>query len=185
MGAVVVRPCDVDSALRFLHLGVIRVASTVGHPHGGSATGVKVYECRDLLRRGVREIYAYVNPGKLLSRQFQHQEVELIQMADACIEAGAVLKVMADSALLDDEMKIITCRMAKRVNAHYVVSTEPRDMELLVKHCGPLVKFESGGIATLEQAQESLRLGAVRLLTSQPRALLDAYSASLKVGKAS
>lgn len=164
--SLVVRSCDADSAMRFLNLGVVQVASVAGHPYGGSATAVKVYELRDLLRRGVRQIYAYPNPGKLKSRQFQHQEVELIQMADSCIEAGATLKVVADNDLLDEEMKIIICRMAKRVNAQVVASTQPRDLELLAKHCGHRVRLEVGGVTTYEQAREALALGCTQISTA-------------------
>lgn len=178
VGAVVVRPCDVDSAERFLSLGVVRVASTVGHPYGGSNTGVKVYECRDLLRRGVKQINAYPNPGKLLSRQFQHQEIELIQLADSCIESGAVLKVVIDNALLNDEMKIILCRMAKRVNAHFVTTTAPADLELILKHCGDRVQVECGGVGTLEQARMALSRGCVRISSKDPETLLKQWDAA-------
>lgn len=169
---MLVRPCDVDSAARFLSLGVVQVASTVGHPFGSSNSGVKVYECRDLIRRGVRVLHAYPNPGKMLSRQFQHQEVELIQMADACIEAGALLKVVIDNPLLNEEMVIILCRMAKRVNAHFVTTTVPRDLELIVKHCGFRVQVECGGVRTLEEAKMAFTLGCARISSPDPEALL-------------
>lgn len=166
------RPCDVDSAARFLSLGVVQVASTVGHPYGSSNSGVKVYECRDLIRRGVRVIHAYPNPGKMLSRQFQHQEVELIQMADACIEAGALLKVVIDNPLLNEEMLIILCRMAKRVNAHYVATTAPRDLELIAKHCADRVRIECGGVRTMEEVNMALAAGCARISCADPEALL-------------
>src|SRR5262245_18059119 len=73
-GSVVVRPCDADSALRFVGNGGVQVASVVGYPFGGNASAVKQYECRDLLRRGVRIIHAYPCPGRLHSRHFQYQE---------------------------------------------------------------------------------------------------------------
>lgn len=172
IGSVVVRPCDVDSALRFLSLGVIQVASVVGHPFGSNSSAVKQYECRDLLRRGVRIIHAYPNPGKMHSRQFQYQEVELIQIADACIEAGAIMKVVIDIPLLNDEMKIILCRMAKRVNAHFAITTHPRDLALILKHCGGRVDVECGGVETREQAREALALGCKRIATRNPEPLL-------------
>jgi deoxyribose-phosphate aldolase len=177
LGSVVVRPCDADSALRFLSLGVVKVASTVGHPFGSSNTGVKVYEARDLLRRGVKQIWAYPNPGKLFSRQFQHQEVELIQLADSCLESGGVLKIVADTAMLDEEMKIILCRMAKRVNAHYVAASEPKDLELFLKYCGELVKVECGGIETLAQARLAFAAGCERIVSRNPEAILTALAA--------
>lgn len=178
--SLVIRSCDADSALRFFNLGVVQVASVVGHPFGGNSTAVKVYECRDLLRRGVRQIYAYPNPGKMFSRQFQHQEVELIQLADACIEAGATLKIVADNSLLDEEMKIIICRMAKRVNAHFIASTEPRDLELLKKHCGHRVELEAGGIETYEQARLALELGCAQLTTTALEQLMLSREAALR-----
>ncbi len=180
VGAVLVRPCDVDSAGRFLSLGVVRVASTVGHPYGSSNSGVKVFECRDLLRRGVKVLHAYPNPGKMLSRQFQHQEVELIQMADACIEAGGVLKVVIDNPLLNDEMVIILCRMAKRVNAHYVVTTAVRDLELVKKHCGDRVMVECGGVRSLEEARMALGMGCVRVVCADVEGLLQEWEAGKK-----
>lgn len=172
LSTVVVRPCDVDSAARYLGLGVLKVASVAGHPFGTSNTGVKVYECRDLLRRGIKQINAYPNPGKLLSRQFQHVEVELIQLADSCLESGAILKIVVDNLLLNDEMKIIVCRMAKRVNAHFITTTAPQDLELLLKHCGDRVKLECGGVKTWEQARVALALGCAHISTVMPEAIL-------------
>lgn len=182
-GSLVVRSCDVDSALRFLNLGVVQVASVAGHPWGGNSTAVKVYELRDLLRRGVRQIYAYPNPGKLRSRQFQHQEVELIQMADSCIEAGATLKIVADNDLLDEEMKIIVCRMAKRVNANFVASTKPRDLELLVKHCGHRAQVEAGGVETYEQAREALAAGCTQISTALLEQVMKGKEAEVAAAK--
>jgi deoxyribose-phosphate aldolase len=173
---VLVRPCDVDSAARFLSLGVVQVASTVGHPFGSSNSGVKVFECRDLLRRGVKILHAYPNPGKMLSRQFQHQEVEFIQMADACIEAGALLKIVIDNPLLNEEMMIILCRMAKRVNAHYVTTTVPRDLELVRKHSGFHVHVECGGVRTLEEAKNAFALGCRRISSPDPESLFNQLS---------
>ncbi len=177
LGSVVVRPCDADSAMRFLSLGVVKVASTVGHPFGSSNTGVKVYEARDLLRRGVKQIWAYPNPGKLFSRHFQHLEVELIQIADSCLESGAVLKIVADIAMIDEEMKIILCRMAKRVKAHYICASEPRDLELFRKYCGELVKVQCGGVDTLERARQALAVGCERISTRDPEAILNTLAA--------
>jgi len=163
-------------------LGVINVASVAGHPYGGSASSVKVYETRDLLRRGIKQINAYPNPGKMLSRQFQHQEVELIQIADSCLENGATLKIVLDNELMNEEMKIILCRMAKRVNAHFIATTEPRDLELVLKYCGFRVSVECGGVTTLEQARQVLGMGCARISTPVPETLLKAFESERAAG---
>ncbi|MBI4904177.1 MAG: hypothetical protein HY820_11110 [Acidobacteria bacterium] len=172
LGSVVVRPCDVDSALRFVSSGAVKVASVVGYPFGGNASAVKQYECRDLLRRGVRILHAYPCPGKLHSRQFQYQETELMVMAEACADAGAILKVAIDIPLLNDEMKIVLCRMTKRVGAEFAITSHPRDLELIVRHCGFRADVECGGVDTREQAQQALLAGCKRIASRNPETLL-------------
>jgi len=81
------------------------VGSVAGFPHGSTTTAAKLYEARDLLRRGAREIDMVLNIGKLISRQFQYVEMELAQMAEACHDAGAILKVIFENAYLTDELK--------------------------------------------------------------------------------
>ena len=81
VAAAVVKPCDVDIAVRILDGSGVAVASVAGFPHGSSNTATKLYEGRDLLRRGAKEISLVVNVGKMISRQFQYVETEIMQMA--------------------------------------------------------------------------------------------------------
>ena len=79
VASVVVRPCDVDVAVRILGDTAVRVGSVVGFPLGYSSTATKLYEGRDLLRRGARELSFVVNAPKMLSRQFQYVETEILR----------------------------------------------------------------------------------------------------------
>src|SRR5690348_5725779 len=89
VASVCVRPSDVDAAVREMGGSGIPVGTVVGFPHGSSTTSVKLYEARDLLRRGAKEIDMVLNIGKLRSRAFQYIEAELLQMADTCHQQGA------------------------------------------------------------------------------------------------
>src|SRR5262249_43545584 len=120
VASVTVRPCDVDFALRLTKDSGVAVGSVAGFPHGTSNTAVKLYETRDLLRRGAREVDMVINISKLLSRQFQHVETELQQAAGACHEHGAILKVIFENAYLTDELKIVACRICSRAGADFV-----------------------------------------------------------------
>ncbi len=51
-----------------------------------------------------------LNIGKLISRQFQYVEMELMQAAKACHEEGAVLKVIFENAYLTEDLKIIAAK---------------------------------------------------------------------------
>src|SRR5258708_38872549 len=96
------------------------VGSLAGCPHGSSTTAVKLYEIRDVLRRGAKEVDMVLNISKLLSRQFQYVEMELMQSAEECRKQGALLKVIFENAYLTDELKIVACRIAGRADVDFV-----------------------------------------------------------------
>src|SRR5262249_16428827 len=91
IAAIVIRQCDSDAVVPWMQGSGVAVASAISFPHGFSTTPAKLYEARDLLRRGVKEIEVPLNTPKMLARQFQYLETELRQLADACRESGGVL----------------------------------------------------------------------------------------------
>lgn len=185
---VTVRPSDADLAVNLMRDSGIPVGSVAGFPHGSSTTPVKLYEARDLLRRGVREIDMVLNIGKLLSRQFHYVESELAQMAEACHEQGAILKVIFENAYLTDELKIIACKIAKRAGVDFVKTSTGfaptgariEDLRLMYQHCAPVVQVKAaGGIRTLEQAIAVYEVGCTRFGATATAAILDAWKERL------
>src|SRR6266702_6763424 len=67
IACVSVRPCDIDLAARTLQGSSVRPGAVCGFPHGSENTATKLYEARDLLRRGAREIDMVIAISKLLS----------------------------------------------------------------------------------------------------------------------
>ena len=177
IGAVIVRPSDVDQAARTVW-GETVLGAFVGFPHGSSTTAIKVYEARDAIRRGAREVHAVLNIGKLNSRQFQYVEMELIQLAQVCHEHSAHLRVIFGAPLLNEEGKLVASKIAKRSEVDSVLSAlgpVPADDEaLLIKKCVPLVQLAfyrdslDGVLAALEQ-------GCSRVSVPQPAAILEAW----------
>lgn len=192
VAAVLVRPCDVDVAARVLGGSGVKVASVAGFPHGSSSTAVKLYEGRDVLRRGAREVDFVLNYSKLLSRHFQHVEVELLQMVESCHKEGALLKAIFETAYLTNELKIIACRIMDRAGVDMVeTSTEfaptgytVDDLKLLRAHLPERVGLKAvGGIETLDQALEACQAGAVRVGTTSTTAILEGWKAQLAAQK--
>ena len=134
VASVSVRPCDIELAVRELQGSSVRVGSVAGFPHGYGTTAVKLYEARDGLRRGAREIDMALNIARLRSRQFQHVESELLQMADACHKEGAMLKVIFENAWLTDELKIVACRICVRAGVDFAIGEAPEDLGLMRRH---------------------------------------------------
>jgi deoxyribose-phosphate aldolase len=117
LGGVVVRPCDLEVALRGLAGTATRVVAVAGFPHGTQNTATKLYEVRDLVRRGAKEIALVVGTSQLRSREFQHVQTELLQAAEACHKDGARLTAILECASLTEELKVVAARAAERAEA--------------------------------------------------------------------
>ena len=122
LGAVLVRPCDLDAALRGVAGATTRVAVVAGFPHGTQNTATKLYEVRDLVRRGAREIALVVGTAQLRSREFQHVQTELVQAVEACHNSGARLTAILECAHLTDELKVVAARAVERAEADSVAT---------------------------------------------------------------
>lgn len=192
VASVTVRPCDVDFAVRAMEGSGVAVGTVAGFPHGSTTTAAKLYEARDLLGRGAREIDVVINISKLLSRQFQHIETELLQMADSCHQKGALLKVIFENAYLTGELKIMACRISKRAGADYIKTSTGfaptgytlEDLALMRKHAGSMKIKAAGGVRTLEKALEVYQAGCSRFGATATAAILEEWKAHLKASAA-
>ena len=188
IASVVVRPSDVDLAAGWMQGSGVTVSSIVSFPHGWSTTSAKLYEARDLLRRGVKGIDTVLNLGKIVSRQFQYVEMELQQMAQACHEAGAILTVTFENAYLAEDLKTIACRISKRAEADYARTSTPfsstsyslDDISLMHRLCGERVRVKAGsGIETLSDVLAVRSAGCSRVVTAATVAILEALKKEL------
>jgi deoxyribose-phosphate aldolase len=189
VASVSVRPCDVDAAARALGGSGVAVGSVAGFPHGSSTTGTKLYEARDLLRRGAREIDMVLNISKLISRSFQYVETELLQMADACHESGAILKVIFENAYLTEELKIVACRICARAGVDFAKTSTGfapsgytlEDVRLMRKHLPETIGIKAAsGVRSVETALEAYEAGCSRFGATQTVTILEAWKARLK-----
>jgi deoxyribose-phosphate aldolase len=188
IAAVTVRPSDTDMAVEWMRGSGVAVASVVGYPHGCSTTSVKLYETRDLVRRGVTEIDTVINLGKMISRQFQYVEVELQQMAEACHDLGAILKVAFENGYLTEDLKTIACKIAKRTGVDYARTSTPFgplpyslvDIALMKRLLGEKTKIKaSGGVRTIGDVLEVREAGCARVGTTATVSILEDWKAQL------
>lgn len=186
LASVSVPSGEADLALRLLEGTKTAAAALVGYPYGASSTAAKLYEARDLLRRGVKEIEFVVNLGKLASREFQYIESELLQISRSCQENGALLKVVVEAPSIGEDLKVIACKIAKRVEAGMIVSSAypaveagpDADLALLKR-----VSKEVCGIVAcasdLDQVLGCQQLGCARIRSSAPDEILAAWKTRL------
>lgn len=183
VASVIVRASDVDLVARWMTGSGVRLGTLVDSPHGYSTTAAKTYAARDLLRRGVQEIDTAMNTGKLISRQFQYLETELLQIADACHQSAAVLKVNLESEFLTEELNIIACRIARRAGADYLGTNKLEDVAILLSHSRDRLKIKCNApIANLETALAFRDAGCGRIEIAQPIAVLEAWRLQCEKG---
>jgi len=192
LAAVCVRPCDVDVAVRGLSRSQVKVAAAVSYPDGSATTSVKLYEARDALRRGARELDVVVNLGMMYSRQFVRVESELTQLAAVCREHEARLKAVFEFPVLNHELRIIACKLARRTGVDFVANSTGRvrqenfasELQLALDRRFGL--FEVKAVGAAETAESVLGLvssGARRLAVRKPEAVLEEFRKKLEAEK--
>lgn len=192
IACVSVRPCDIDLAVRTLEGSGVKPGAVCGFPHGSETTGTKLYEARDLLRRGAKEIDMVIAISKLLSREFQHVQTELLQMSELCHKEGAILKVILENAYLADELKIIACRCCERAEVDFVKTSTGfapsgytmDDVKLMRKHLPEEIGVKAaGGIRTVDEVLALVEAGVTRIGTGSTVEIMDEWKSRLAATK--
>lgn len=152
----------------------MRVCTVIGFPNGYSTTAVKVFETQDAVQNGADEIDMVINIGWVKDGLYEQVEDEIKKIKQAC--GGRILKVIIETCLLTEEEKIRMCEVVTSSGADYIKTSTGfstngatfDDVALFAKHIGPNVKIKAaGGIASMDDAERFISLGASRLGTSR------------------
>ena len=152
----------------------LQICTVIGFPNGYSTTAVKVYETADAIKNGADEIDMVINIGDLKDKRYDVILDEINAIKAAC--QGKILKVIIETCLLTDEEKIKMCEIVSASDADYIKTSTgfstagatKADVELFAKHVTGGTKIKAaGGIASLQDAEDFINLGADRLGTSR------------------
>jgi len=160
------------------------VCTVIGFPNGYTTTAAKCFETEDALRNGADEIDMVINLGWLRDGRFSDVLAEIRAVRAAC--EGHILKVIVETCLLSEEEKIRVCGIVSESGADFIKTSTGfaaggatfADVALFREHVAPQVRIKAaGGIASLEDAERFLTLGASRLGTSRVVRLVKAMEA--------
>ena len=127
-----------------------------------------------MVANGADEIDTVINIGHLKDCRYDEILVELKALKEACGEK--ILKVIIETCLLTDAEKIKMCEIVTASGADYIKTSTGfstagatrEDVALFAKYVGEGVKIKAaGGIASLADAEDFIKLGADRLGTSR------------------
>lgn len=170
--SVCVSPCYVLPAKKAFP--DLTVCTVIGFPSGAHTTACKVMETKDAIANGADEVDMVINVGFVKDGRFDAVLDEIRQVKAAA--GSRILKVIIETCLLTEDEKIRLCDIVSRSGADFIKTSTgfskggatPEDIRLMRKYCAPGLKIKAaGGISTLADAEEFLKLGADRLGSSR------------------
>lgn len=171
--SVCVPPAYVSRCANYLR-GRIPICTVIGFPNGYNTTNAKAFEAAEAADNGADELDVVVNLGWVKEGQWGLVMSEIQTVKRAC--PGKKVKMIIETCLLTEEEKLRLCKTATLGKIDYIKTSTgfssggatAEDITLLAENVGPNVKVKaSGGISTLEEAEQLLALGADRLGSSR------------------
>jgi deoxyribose-phosphate aldolase len=188
VASVCIKPYAVKLAADILRGSAVAVGTTVGFPHGGHVTAVKVYEAEKALDDGATELDMVVNIGKVLGKDWRSVAAEITAVVEAAHRRRALVKVIFENCFLTDEHKEQLCRICGEVGADYVKTSTgygsggalDDDLRLMRRCSPPHVKVKAaGGVRTLDRLLAVRALGVSRVGATASKPILDECKARL------
>jgi deoxyribose-phosphate aldolase len=154
------------------------ICTVIGFPNGYSTTRAKCEEAREAVKNGASELDMVVNLPMLKDRFYQGIIDDINSVKAVCGEN--ILKVIIETCLLTEDEKITLCKLVSESGAEFVKTSTGfekggatrEDIALMRRYSAPHIRIKAaGGIATFEDAEDFILLGADRLGTSRLVAL--------------
>jgi deoxyribose-phosphate aldolase len=182
VASVCIKPYAVRQATDWLRGSTVRVGTTVGFPHGGHATQIKVAEAVQALTDGARELDMVVNIGKVLTKDWHDVSQDIKGVVDVGRSGRAIVKVIFENCFLKDEHKEELCRICADVGADFIKTSTgygdggalDEDLRLMRRCSPPQVQIKAaGGIRTFDRLLAVRALGVTRVGATATKVILD------------
>ena len=180
---VCINPYWVPLAASELAGSAVKVCTVAGFPLGATSTEAKVSEAAAALRAGAREIDMVINVGALRSGDCDTVKLDIQAVARVCHDANAIVKVILETALLNDAQKNTACGLAQAAGADFVKTSTGfgpagatvQDIVLMRHAVGPRMGVKAaGGIRTLDDFRAMVAAGANRVGASASVKIVEA-----------
>lgn len=170
--SVCVNPYWAGLVAKELAGSTVKTCTVIGFPLGATSTAAKLAEAETALRDGAQEIDMVLNIGALRGGEHAAVKRDIHVVVETSHCAGAIVKVILETALLDDQQKRAACLLAKEAGADFVKTSTGfgpsgatvHDVALMRSTVGPVMGVKaSGGIRTIEDLRKMVAAGATRI----------------------
>lgn len=180
--SVCIMPYYLKRCREILQGSTVKASTTIGFPHGGHATGVKLAEAEQALLDGGQELDMVINISQALSGDWDYVRQEIREITRMTHEAGQKIKVIFENCYLNDEQKIRLCELCGEIGVDWVKTSTGYgqggatidDLILMRKHSPAHVQVKAaGGVRDFDKLLEVRSLGVTRVGASRTRDILE------------
>ncbi len=188
VASVCIMPYYLARCSRLLAGSTVRASTTIGFPHGGHTTSVKVAEAERALADGGEELDMVVNISMVLSGDWDYVRSDIQAVIDATHAQDQQVKVIFENCYLQELHKIKLCEICGELGADWVKTSTgygsggatDEDLILMRKHSPATVQVKAaGGVRSLDRLLEVRALGVTRVGASRTSEILDTCRARL------
>ncbi|MEW5869885.1 MAG: deoxyribose-phosphate aldolase [Chloroflexota bacterium] len=181
---VCVKPCHVKLAAEALKGSDVLVSTVVGFPHGSNLTAIKVAEAEQAMQDGAVELDMVLNIGQLRSGKAENVREDIRAVCAAAHARGAKVKVILENAYLNNEQKVLACKLCEEAGADWVKTSTGfapsgatlEDLKLMRASVSEKVQVKAaGGVRTLDAILAVIDVGCTRCGATATAAILDEF----------
>jgi len=178
--SVCVNPCFVPLCAQQLNGSDVKVCTVIGFPLGANRTKTKAFEASLAVEEGAAEVDMVINISALLDNDLTAVSEDIRAVVQVAHPA-ALVKVIIETCLLNDQQKKTACSLALEAGADFVKTStgfstggaSAGDIALMRAVVGERMGVKaSGGVRTKEDALAMIAAGADRIGTSNGVAIV-------------
>jgi deoxyribose-phosphate aldolase len=180
--SVCIMPYYLQRCATILRGSTVKPSTTIGFPHGGHTTAIKLAEAKKALEDGGQELDMVVNISKVLSGDWAYVRQELKSAIDLTHDHGQKIKIIFENCYLKEEHKVRLCEICGELRADWVKTSTGygtggatlEDLKLMRAHSPAHVQVKAaGGVRDLDKLLEVRALGVTRVGASRTAAILE------------
>jgi deoxyribose-phosphate aldolase len=180
--SVCIKPYYLKRCAEILAGSTVKASTTIGFPHGGHKTAIKVAEAQSALDDGGEELDMVVNIGKVRSGDWKYVRDDIRAVNEATVARGKIVKVIFENCFLDTPQKIKLCEICGELRVAFVKTSTGygetgatiEDLKLMREHSPPWVQVKAaGGVRDYDKILEVRKIGVTRVGATRSKEMLD------------